>query len=321
MKKLIIFLALFMMCFVGLNTALYADDFPSKDFTFIIPFGAGGSTDYMARMLAPEFEKLIGKKVTIVTKPGGGGAIAMNFAKAAKPDGYTLILSSLGPSTLTPNRSNVGFETPKDFRGVARVNTTAFAIAVNADSPYKSLPELLDAAKKNPGKLTYGNAGAGLYHHLYMAGFLFDQGVEMTHVPYNGGAETLAALLGNHIDSSIQVTAEFLTNYEAGTVRILATSGPEREKEYQDVPTMKELGYKGTITWTGFMVPKATPDEVVEKLDEILKQALSSPEVAAKYEKRAIAIDYQGHQELTDTMYRQYEENKKLLENLGMVEK
>jgi tripartite-type tricarboxylate transporter receptor subunit TctC len=198
---------------------------------------------------------------------------------------------------------------------------TAYAIAVNKESPFNSLDELLAAAKKNPGRLTYGNAGAGLYHHLFMAGFLHSQGVDMTHVPYNGGAEALAALLGGHIDCSIQVTAEYLSNYRAKQLKVLVTTGPEREAEYPDVPTMKELGYQGTTTWTGFLVPKKTPDNVVQKLDDIIKEALSTPEVRAQYKKRAISINYAGHQELTKTMYHQYKENKKLLENLGMVEK
>lgn len=293
----------------------HASDFPSKKITIINPFSSGGSSYLQANTIGNALEKILDEKVVILNKPGGGGSVGMLTGKRAKSDGHTIVLTCLGPSGLTPNRSNVGYNTPEDFTAIARVSTMPYAVAVNSSSDITSFQELLERAKSNPGTVTFGTTGAGLMQHMMFTRFLEHQNLDMKHVPYNGGAKALSALLGNHIDLSVQTASEYLPHYQAKTVRLLAITGDKRFPAYPDVPTFKELGYQTLVdgTWFGFVAPKKTDKAKIAILQEAVHKALLDPAVIDNFSKVKIHIDYLPGAELDQIITKEYSELQRLL--------
>lgn len=293
------------------------DNYPDRSVTIINPFSPGGSSDIQARIVSEALQRNMGQSFNVVSKKGGAGAIAMLAAKNAKPDGYTVILTCLGPCSLTPNRANVGYNTPKDFRAIARLSLFPFAVAVRADSGIENFNQLLEYAQKTPNT-TFGTCGAGLLQHVLFSDFLSRQpDVSMQHIPFNGGAEATSALLGKHVVATVQTASEYLPHYKSGDLRLLAITGDERSPVYPDVPTFKELGYE-TITggtWFGFAVPKKTPEGIVLKLQNAIKDALNEPEVQARLEKAAIPASFLSGAELDAIISSEYKSFAKILKS------
>lgn len=298
------------------GTMVSAGDFPTKKITIINPWSSGGTSYLMATILSTALQDNLGQKVDVLNKPGGGGGVGMLTAKNAKPDGHTMIFTSLGPCGLTPNRSNVGYNTPEDFSAVAQVTSMPYAIAVNPKSGITSFEQLLEMARKSPGELTYGTPGAGLMQHMMFSDFLEKNNVDMRHVPYNGGSEALSALLGNHISCSVLVSSGFLPHYEAETVKVLAVTGEKRLAVYPDVPTLKELGHQTIVqgTWFGFVVTKKVDKDKIEILEAAVKNALETPEVIDAFKKSNIEIDYKDSATLDKVIKQEYTDFAKLMQ-------
>ena len=303
------------VCMVANAAFINAGEFPSKKITIINPFSSGGSSYLQASTLAAALKPILNQKIQVVNKPGGGGGIGMLAAKQAKPDGHTMILTCLGPCGLTPNRANVGYNTPEDFSAVARVSTMPYAIAASPKSGITSFQELMAKAKKEPGTLTYGTCGAGLMQHMMFSNFLERENTDMKHVPFSGGAKSLSALLGNHINTSVQTASEFLPHYQAKTIKILAVTGDKRFPAYPDVPTLKELGYETIVqgTWFGFAVPKKTERAKIEILESAVREALKAPDVIAGFDKAKIYIDFLEGKKLDQIIAGEYANLKSLL--------
>ncbi|KAF1076996.1 tripartite tricarboxylate transporter substrate binding protein [Halodesulfovibrio sp. MK-HDV] len=293
------------------------DNYPNRSVTIINPFSPGGSSDIQARIISEALQRNMGQAFNVISKKGGAGAVAMLAAKNAKPDGYTMILTCLGPCSLTPNRANVGYNTPKDFRAIARISLFPFAVAVLADSGIENFNQLLEYAQRNPNT-TFGTCGAGLMQHVLFSDFLSRQpDASMQHIPFNGGAEATSALLGGHVAATVQTASEYLPHYKSGTLRLLAITGDERSPVYPDVPTFKELGYE-TITggtWFGFAVPKDTPEGIILKLQNAIKDALNDSEVQSRFEKAAIPARFLSGPELDVIISSEYKSFGKILKS------
>lgn len=295
-------------------------DYPKRPISLVIPYAAGGSADVQARIVGDALQRKLGQTVNVVSKPGSAGSAGMSYVKNSKADGYTIILTAVGPSTLTPNANNVGYNVTEDFYPIAQVSEAPYGLAVNSDSKFKTLDDLLKYAKSHPGKVTYGTTGAGLHQHVVMSDFVAKQkGVDMEHVPFQGGAEAVSALLGKHITASMNTISEVIPHQESGSLNILAVTSKERLEDLPDVPTFKELGYEliGNGAWFGIMAPKDTPKEIVDLLDKNISSVLKDEEVQKKFKNAGLPIDYLNSEQFTKKVKEENEKNAKVIKSLN----
>ncbi|MCC7271867.1 MAG: tripartite tricarboxylate transporter substrate binding protein [Alphaproteobacteria bacterium] len=259
---------------LALSGAAAQGTFPAKPIQLIIPFAPGGATDLTSRALAKAAEKPLGQPIAIINKPAGGGAAAMQEVAKAEPDGYTLINFTAIQAAIAPHMRAVPYDTAKDFTPIMLYGAFNTFVAVRADSPYKSLGELLDYARKNPGVLTAGISVIGASSHLGMARLAREAGAQVTFVPFGGGAPAITALLGRHVGSAV-TSGEVLPHVQSGDVRLLATLMARRVPELPDVPTVRESGFDWDInSWLGIAGPPNMPAAVVQKLEQAFLQAM-----------------------------------------------
>ena len=304
----------------NVNASKDGSDYPKRPISLVIPYAAGGSADIQARLIGESLQKQLGQAVNVVSRAGGAGATGMNSVKSSKADGYTIILTAVGPSTLTPNANAVGYNVTEDFYPIAQISEAPYGLAVNGESNVQSLEELLEFADKNAGKATYGTTGAGLHQHIVMSDFLNQiQDVDMEHIPFEGGAEAVSALLGNHVTASMNTISEIIPHQESGGLRIIAVTADERLKDLPDVPTFKELGYQlvGQGAWFGFMAPKDTPEEIVNLLDESIKKALEDEAVKTQFDNAGLPIKYLDSSQFTEKVKEENEKNAKVIQSLN----
>ena len=280
MKRLIATLALGLAA-----TGAFAQAWPSKPVTMIVPFPPGGSTDMIARVVQPKVQEATKGTFVIDNKPGAGGAIGAVAAKNAKPDGYTIFVSSLGPFVIGPHLlKNSGYDPLKDFDYITVAVQAPNILAVRADSPYKSLADVIKFQKANPEKMTFASAGNGTSDHLTAELFWQETGAKGTHIPYKGGAPALTDLLGGQVDATFMNINTGMPHIKAGKLRALAITSEKRSPLLPDVPTVTELGYKGVTvySWQAFAAPKGLPPDIKAKFREAVIAGLNDPTVKAK---------------------------------------
>jgi len=261
--------------------------FPTKQITIVCQANPGGSSDLNCRTIAPGLQEALGVPVTVENRPGAGGGIGISYGAAAKADGYTITHLPVDIAQLKP--AGNAEVTPADFRFLCRVSYHPAAIAVKADSKYKTIQDFIAAAKANPGKISVGNSGTGAVWHLSAAQFEQAAGVTFNHIPFEGAAPSITALMGGHIDSVCASAAELRSHVQNGDMRLLCVMGDERFPLFPDVPTAKECGYNvSVLCWLGFGVPKDTPDDVFNTLVDAMKKSYNSE----TYQKMLAANGY-----------------------------
>lgn len=256
---------------------------PDKPVTFVVPFPAGGSTDSIARAVAPKLQQKFGTTVVVDNKPGAGGTLGAATVKRAAPDGYTVLVSSLGPYVIGPHLiKTAGYDALKDFDYISVAVQAPNVMVVPAASPHRSLADVLRYLKDNPGKMTFASAGNGTSDHLTAALFWQETGTQGVHVPYKGGAPALQDLLGGQVDITFTNINILVPQIKAGKLRALAITSAKRSPLLPDVPTMEELGHKGVTvySWQAFAAPKGVPAEAKSKLHATIVEALNDPQVA-----------------------------------------
>jgi tripartite-type tricarboxylate transporter receptor subunit TctC len=246
------------------------DGFPTHAVTIVNPYPPGGANELSTRPFAAVWEKVLNKPVVLETKAGAGGAVGAQFAASAKPDGYTLLTHNTSISGF-PEVDKLYGRSPKftrdSFIPIARLVADPCVLVVNDKQPYKTLKELTDDAKKRPDEIIYSTAGFFSATHLPTVLFTKLAGIQLRHLPTNGGGPSLTALLGNNSNMSILAVSGTLAQIKAGKLRPLALMGGQRSKALPDVPTMKELGYDTEYyLWVGIFAPKGTPDNAVAVL-------------------------------------------------------
>ena len=250
-----------------------ADAFPVKPIQLVIPF-APGDTDNMLRPFVEKMGEFLGQPVVLSYKPGAGGGVGAGQVATSKPDGYTLVGTSPGSIVVVPLANKDIRYTPESFTPVAALSEGGLMLVVPANSPWKSIKDLVEHSKKNPGKVTFTSSGAMGITHLLAEIFAREAGVKWSHIPYQGSAPAITALLGGHVDMASTAIAPAQSHIKAATLRPLAVFGDTRLKAYPDVPTLKELGYNvGSPTLYGISAPKGTPREVVDALYAAAKKA------------------------------------------------
>ncbi|PTM59330.1 tripartite tricarboxylate transporter substrate binding protein [Desmospora activa] len=297
MKKVfgILFLVLSMVVVAACGNQQAAEEFPSDQITLVIQAAPGGASDTISRTVAKLVEDDLGVPVVPVNKTGGAGAVAMSYLKSQKPDGYTIgyvpvelaMVQSLGYADLKPD----------DLYLLGRSHLLPAAITVRADAPYDTIAEFIAYAKKNPSKIRVGNAGTGSIWHVAGAGFAEEAGIQLSHVPFDGAAPAVTALMGKHVDAVSVSPSEVQGGVKSGDLKVLAVMGNERDALFPEVPTLKEEGIDVEITaWGGFAMPKGGSEEVRSKLESAIKKAIQSKEFQELAKKQGLTLSYQDPQ-------------------------
>lgn len=261
--------------------AIAQDTYPSKPITLVVPFPPGGVADIVGRPFADALSRELKQPVVIENKPGAGGGIGMGLVAKAKPDGYTLLLA-LSSISILPEADKVLGRAPMyqldQFTPIARLTADPTVLAVRADSPWKTLQEFVDDARKRPGAITYGSSGNYGTMHVPMEMFAHSANVKLLHVPFTGGGPAVIALLGGQVDALSTGPSTVLQHVKAGKVRVLASWGDHRLASLPDVRTLSESGYNAVFfQWSALFAPAATPEPVVARLREAARAAAADP--------------------------------------------
>jgi tripartite-type tricarboxylate transporter receptor subunit TctC len=275
-----------------------AQEYPTKPIEVIVGYAPGGGTDMTARSVADVAQKYVGQPLAVVNKPGATGIIGAQYVAAAKPDGYTLLVAGGSETVSTPHFRAIPFSPVDDFEPIIRFIIERLNFYVKVESPWKTFKDLVEDAKQNPDKYSYATAGVGGLHHATMMVASKRAGFTMNHVPYKGGAETLAALAGGHVHVAMASPNEAFALVEGGRVRPLATASITRSPTEPNTPTLRELGYDVYLeNQKGFVFPKGTPKAVVQKLHDSLKKVFDDPQFKSNAEKLKLELAYLGPEE------------------------
>ncbi len=298
----------------------FTQAFPARPIKLICPWPAGGSTDAVMRALAESAGKALGVQMIVENKAGASGMLGPNELVKATPDGYTLSQLTIGVARL-PHMMKMQFDPMKDFTYVACLTGYTFGIVVRADSPIKSIKDLVDYAKANPGKFTYGSTGNGTTPHLAVEEFAMKAGIQLQHIPFKGNADGMQALLGGHVMSHSDATG-WGPHVDAGTCRLLATYGSKRTKRWASVPTLNELGYD-TVSDSPFGIggPAGMDAAVRVKLHDAFRKTLEDPAVLASFEKYDQSVIYMNSEDYGKFIREQFVKEKTLIEKLGLAMK
>ncbi len=279
---------------VALGSAVQAQQFPTKPVKIIVPFPAGQATDLAARIIGEALSKEWNQAVVIENVGGGAGIPGMVQGRGAAPDGYTLIMGTSAVLVVNPAIiDKLPYDPLNDYAYIGPVFRNPLIVVANEQSPYRSLKDVVDAAKKDPGKLNWGYPGAGTTQHL--TGELFKQvaGVDIQGVMYKGSAQCVQDLLGNQIQLSVDGIGPNLPHIKTGKLRALASTGEHRSTQLPDVPTIAELGYPGFSGegWGGVVTQKGVPNEIVLKVSRDLAKVMNDKGVQERLEKAGLAVD------------------------------
>jgi tripartite-type tricarboxylate transporter receptor subunit TctC len=273
-----------------------AQDYPSKPIKIIVPFPPGGTSDVMGRMMAPELSKILNQPVVIENVGGAGGVVGTERGAKAAADGYTIVQTGVGQNAVAHGLDpNLKYNSTTDFVHLTQVHSGPNVLLVHPSLPFKTVKELVDYAKANPGKLDYGYTHAASGH---MAMELFKQtaGIFMTGIPYRGGGPMMTDLLGGTVKVVFLNQDVALQHVKSGKLRALGVSSTQRNALYPDVPTISESGYKGfeALSWSGMSIQKGTPQPIVDKLEAAMVQVMNAPAIKARMDSQGFVIPTQG---------------------------
>jgi tripartite-type tricarboxylate transporter receptor subunit TctC len=264
--------------------ALAQENFPSKPIRLIVPWTPAGTVDMVARRLGERMSARLGTPVLVENKPGATGQIGSQTVQHANPDGYTLLVMSTTVHTVSPNlQKSFPFDPVDDFTLISQIVSFPYVMVVSAESPYRSVADVANAARKEPGKISYGSFGVGSSPFLISELFAMSTGTELLHIPYKGAAQALTDLAGGRINFFIDSLPSPLGQIRGGKLRALSVTTAQRSAILPDVPTMGETvpGFEA-IAWLGIAAPAKTPKAVVQKLHAVLTQIATEPEYGAR---------------------------------------
>lgn len=305
------------LAFVLLPVLCFAQNFPTKPVTVIVTFAPGGTLDTATRILATKAEKFLGQPVIVSNVGGGGGSVALAQVATKKPDGYEITSCTSTGLIRIPQLRAVPYG-PDDFVPVMHYAAVESGVVVKSDSPYKTFKDLVEFARKNPGKVTYATSGAGSPMHMAMEFVAMKENIKWTHVPQTGGAPGLAAVLGGHV-TAMSDSTEWLPHVKEGSLRLLATHGEKRMKIFPNVPTFRDLGYN-FINETVFMIaaPKGTPAPVINKLDDSFHKAMDDPQFIQTIANIEFAVSYRNSADTKKYLDDAYARFGEMIKKLGI---
>ena len=300
--------------------ALAQGQFPSRPIRLICPWPAGGATDAVMRAIAESAGKALGGQMIVENKAGASGMLGPNELVKAAPDGYTLSQLTIGVARL-PHMQKMQFDPLKDFTYILNMTGYTFGMVVKADSPIKSIKDLVEFAKANPGRFSYGSPGQGTTPHLAVEEFADKAGIKLQHVPFKGFADGMQAMLGGHTMAHSDSTG-WSGHVDGGTARLLATYGSRRTRKWSSVPTLNELGYD-TISESPFGIgaPRGLEPALTRRLHDAFRKTLEDPAVLAAFEKYDQSVIYMNTADYEKFIQEQYVKEKALIERLGLAMK
>jgi tripartite-type tricarboxylate transporter receptor subunit TctC len=266
--------------------AALAQPYPSKPVKIIVAFTPGSATDILARVTADYFTRSMGQTFVVENRPGAGGIPGTEAAKNAPPDGYTLTMCPSGPFGINPAiYSKLPYDPIKDFEPIANIGLTPQVIVVGSQTPYRTLKDVVEDAKKKPGEIAYGSLGSGSTSHLTMEAFQRAAGIKLNHIPFKGGAEAQTQIMGGSFPMMSDTITGVLAQVKAGKLRAIGVAIPQRSPFMPDVPTIAEQGYPGfeSVGWIGLAAPAKTPPAILDKLNAEIRKMLEDPAVREKF--------------------------------------
>ncbi|HUP96544.1 MAG TPA: tripartite tricarboxylate transporter substrate binding protein [Usitatibacter sp.] len=291
---------------VALASPAYAQapqSYPAKPVKIVVAFTAGSATDILARVVAEYLARTMGQPFVVENKPGAGGSVGTAQVKDAAPDGYTLVAAGSGPFGINPAiYSKLPYDPLRDFELIGNIVLTPQALVVGAQSPYRSLRELVAAAKAKPGEIAYASLGNGSTSHLTMEAFQAAAGIKLNHVPFKGSADAQTQLIGGTVPVMSDTVPGVLAQVKAGKLRALGVAIPERSPYLPDVPTVAEQGYAGfeSVGWIGLAAPAKTPASILDRLNAELKKMLQDPAIKVRFEQLAFTPVGDSRAEFTE---------------------
>lgn len=294
--------------------------YPDKPVNLLVPYPAGGGADLIARNLSEIAKPFFPQPIVVVNRPGGGGSVSASEVVRARTDGYTIGLMTMAIMTLQPHRVTLPYKGPDDYAPVLQVINVPVVLTVRADAPWRNLREMLDAAKKEPGKIRVGSPGVGTTVHIALEILKDRTGVDLTHVPFAGNAESVPALLGGHVEAIMLHPSDVLPHLRAGKARFLATSETRRSTVYPDVPTFAELGLgeAGIGVYYLVIAPKGTPAATLRTLHDALKRAIETEAFRKFALDTSALVEYRGPAELRKQMEAEYVFFGKIVDTLKL---
>ncbi len=286
-----------------------AQDYPTKPIEVIVGYPPGGGTDMIARAVADAAPKYVGQPLVVINRAGATGTIAAQYVATAKPDGYLLLVAGGSETISVPHFKSLPYDAINDFIPIIRLMIERVGFYVRTDSPWKTMPELVADAKRNPEKYLYATSGIGGLHHSTVLVFEKRTGIHLRHLPHKGGAETLAALAGNHVNLAMASPNEAYALVQGGRIRPLANASLVRSPVEPNTPTLRELGYDVYIeNQKGFVFPKGTPQPILQKLHDSLKRVFSDPQFKASAEKLQVELAYLNGEDFRKSIKAMYDQ-------------
>ncbi|MEA3193229.1 MAG: hypothetical protein QOD26_1562 [Betaproteobacteria bacterium] len=283
-----------LFCLVAATAS--AQDYPAKPVRILVPYGPGGATDIIARILAQRLTESLGQSFVVENRPGANGNIALEAAAKAAADGYTLLVGNVSTNAIneTTYAGQLSIRPSRDLVGVTKLVEVPHIVVANGSFPANNIAELIALAKKEPGKINYTSAGLGSYPHLDMEKFMKVTGIDMVHVPYKGGAgQAIPAMVAGEVQLAFFNMASLLPHIKSGRLKALAAIPTQRLPELPNVPTLAEQGFPGigTNAWQGLFAPAATPKPVVDKLYAATAAALGRSEQKEGLAKQMMSVE------------------------------
>jgi tripartite-type tricarboxylate transporter receptor subunit TctC len=268
----------------------FAQPYPTKPVKIVVAFTAGSATDILARVAADYLSKSMGQPFVVENKPGAGGSLGTAQVKDAAPDGYTLVAAGSGPFGVNPGvYKNLPYDPVRDFEPIGNIVLTPQAFVVNAQSAFKSMKDLVAAAKEHPGEIPYASLGNGSTSHLTMEAFQATAGIKLNHIPFKGSSEAQAQIVGGQVALMSDTVPGVLTLVKSGRLRAIGVAIPQRSPYLPEVPTVAEQGWPGfeSVGWIGLAAPAHTPVAILDRLNTEIRHMLDDPAVKAKLDQLA----------------------------------
>jgi tripartite-type tricarboxylate transporter receptor subunit TctC len=296
-----------------------ASDYPSRPIELVVPFGAGGGTDILARVTAEAAKKHSSQPITVVNRPGASGSIGLTEVVNARPDGYKIAMITV-EMAIIPHMGIAKFSPEADFTPLVRLNADPVVLTVSATSPWKTIEEMVDAAKKSKDPLKFGNAGTGGVSHLAAVALAQKAGTAFNHVPFQGNAPAVVALLGGHIDAVTASPSEVFSFVQSGKLRALAVLADQRlGGAFAQVPTMKERNIDLSVgTWRGLAAPKGLPADVLSRLSAIALKTANEPAVKEAMEKQNLGYSVADGEAFRKQIANDSALYKQLIDQMGL---